>query len=128
MDMISAAVLGRTLGVDPSAVIDWIEHGYRIGRPGSIRLPAYRIAGGYQIRLADYRRWAAAVGMPVDILPDDLRLVDCAGCGVECRAPGQDWLVARLTMQSGGPPVPAPMAGRYRGRPYCSHCWSWRAL
>jgi hypothetical protein len=53
---------------------------------------------------------------------DDLKLCNCAECGREIAAPGQESLLRLLRSRRGGDPIPQPLAGRVAGRPYCPAC------
>jgi hypothetical protein len=53
---------------------------------------------------------------------DDLLVCNCARCGVELRAAGQEDLVRWLRSLAGGDPIPDLVASRRAGRPYCRRC------
>jgi hypothetical protein len=53
---------------------------------------------------------------------EDLRVCNCARCGVELRAAGQEDLVRWLRSLAGGDPIPDLVASRREGRPYCRRC------
>lgn len=64
--------------------------------------------------------------VPTAAHPDDLKVCECARCGCELMAPGQDALVRVLRSHLNGPSLPAAVAARVAGRPYCAACVSAR--
>lgn len=53
---------------------------------------------------------------------DDVVLCDCAGCGAELLAPGDDNLFLAMRVYPTTFDRPRPVALRAGGRPYCGKC------
>lgn len=58
----------------------------------------------------------------------ELKLCNCAKCGIECLGDSlRDWFYRDLTVQQQND-LPWPVAGRVDGRPYCVECYPVVAL